>query len=287
MKELKRISNRSVGQYDSRKWISEGDGMFASSKITREIWKKKQLEVSEKVKQVSEGESRLFPVDWNLITGLPRASMLLLGYSAEMFLKAGIVRAYHGCSEEMLSRDLKNKFGHNYHCTAQEIQFPLEGNDVECLDILRKLVTVDARYPVLPSEGEKIHEAVNRRTGLIWSDESYSSFSSLVERIRGYIIKIDGDEKNPAFFSSYNIDEDGYVAFRIGGNLPPRITYKVSSEMQSSGKSDLRDIRLILEREPEYCANILIHWDHCFIYEDGKKKTCLRNSARSAPNPHV
>jgi len=63
-----------------------------------------------------------------LLTGLPRASMLLLGYSAEMYFKAGLTKAYVGCAESMFSRDIKRRFGHNFLLMSKELCFPLIQN---------------------------------------------------------------------------------------------------------------------------------------------------------------
>lgn len=118
---IRKLSNSSVGQFDPAAWIKEGDGLIASAKITRELWKKYRQEQ----KQGKQGAA----LDWNLLTGLPRASMLLLGYSVEMYLKAGLAKAYKGCSENMFSQDVKGRFGHKLKKIAQEISFDFENGD--------------------------------------------------------------------------------------------------------------------------------------------------------------
>jgi hypothetical protein len=79
--------------------------------------------------------------------------MLLLGYSVEMYLKAGLAKAYRGCSKEMFERDVKGRFSHKLPSLADEIAFPLQNGDEANLNLLRDMVLVDARYPVFVPEG--------------------------------------------------------------------------------------------------------------------------------------
>ena len=86
-----RISKRSAGQFDPNNWLSEGDGLFASAAKTREFWTNHRQTFSQTVRN-RESRKRNCASDWNLLTGLPRASMLLLAYSVEMYLKAGMAK---------------------------------------------------------------------------------------------------------------------------------------------------------------------------------------------------
>ena len=102
--------------------------------------------------------------DWNLLTGLPRSSMLLLGYAVEMYLKAGLAKAYKGCSEDMFERDVKGRFGHKLVSLAKEIVFPLKDDDEKNFILLQGMVLADARYPVFVPDGESYADTVNQQT---------------------------------------------------------------------------------------------------------------------------
>ena len=109
----RRITKRSQGHFQPKNWIEEGDGLIASSRHLHAKWKTYREEFSETVKERKAG-FRDAKADWALLTGLPKASMLLLGYAVEMYLKAGLSKAYFGCAESMFTRDIKQRFRHQY-----------------------------------------------------------------------------------------------------------------------------------------------------------------------------
>ncbi len=268
-----RLSPYSIGQFSSRNWLQEGDGLFASSRKARENWEDHRCQFSKTV--ANEGGLQ-FPEradDMALLTGLPRASMLLLGYAAEMYLKAGIAKAYMGCAESMFSRDIRKRFSHDFLLMAKELCFPLSQTDRENLKRLKEMVLVDARYPVGLEENDTFASAVNEQTSRIWSKDSYDELSDLVKRVKKHSILIDNDESNPSFRCAFSIDQDGYLAFRAGGHLPSRITYKISSDMRAnSEKTTVSDIKALLHPEDARVTRILHYWDQSFIYEDGHMK---------------
>ena len=199
--------------------------------------------------------------------------MLLLGYSVEMFLKSGLAKAYYGCSEQMFKRDVR-RLGHNFLSLADEIAFPLENEDESHLKQLQDMVQFDARYPVFVPEGQTYSDRVNQQTGGIWSQSNFNSFAEMTNRIRAYSKSIDSDTNNPTSFISLSVDEDGYVAYRVGGNLPPRITYRLSSEQKTSGQTSKDDIKALIKGDSSSSCKIIMHnWGHAWIYEDGERKT--------------
>ena len=87
--------------------MKEGNGLFESSKKIHAIWKSNHDFIKNFIHKKNDKKQ------WDLLMGLPRSSMLILGYTAEIYFKAGIVKIYAGCKEEMLNRDIKHLFGHN------------------------------------------------------------------------------------------------------------------------------------------------------------------------------
>ena len=270
--QSRRISARSAAQFDSDNWLKEGDGLLASSVKMRDVWSRHRETFSKTVRVRKMGGEN--PVsDWNLLEGLPRASMLLLGYSVEMYLKAGLVKAYWGCSERMFERDVKGRFGHNLVHLANEIDFALKDGDGKNFDLLKDMILVDARYPVFVQNGETFPDVVNRQTGRIWSSDNFEAFAALANRVKEHSRIIDKDRKNPAWCESVTVDDDGYLTFRVGGNLPPRITYCLSTAQKCNCETSLDDIKaLLVPRFPLLISN----WDHAWIYEDGENKTSCR-----------
>lgn len=200
--------------------------------------------------------------------------MLLLGYAVEMFLKAGLVRAYYGCSEEMFGRDIKQRFGHKLVSMANEIAFSLSQDDERNLNELRDMILFDARYPVFVPNNASYSDTVNQQTQRIWDTRSFTILTELAKRIREHSKTIDADSANPASLASFTVDADGYLAFRIGGHLPARITYRASSIQRTSGKTSPDDMKALFptSRFPQLRS----YWHRAWIYEDGCKKTLCR-----------
>ena len=273
-----RISNRSVGQFDPKNWFAEGDGLLASATKTRELWTLHRAEFSQSI-QERRSHGRDSSSDWNLLLGLPRSSMLLLGYSVEMYLKAGLVRAYCGCSEEMFDRDIKKRFGHKLLSMANEITFSLNQDDVRNLNKLKDMILFNARYPVVVPSNSSYSDTVNQQTQRIWSAQDFTILTELANRIRKHSKIIDADPSNPASFASFTVDADGYLAFRIGGHLPPRITYRASSIQRKNGEISPNDMKALFptSRFPQ----LRYYWDRAWIYEDG----CTNTSCRTQPAP--
>ena len=268
---ISRISKRSVGEFNPNDWINEGDGLVVSSRKIREIWDDHRQAFS------TIGKGQKTKDDWDFLTGLPRASMLLLGYSVEMYLKGGLAKAYHGCSEEMFQRDIRRRFGHDFISLADEIAFPPENEDENNLRLLKDMVMVDARYPVFVPEGTTYSDAANQQTRRIWSQSNFNSFLELANRIKAHSKSIDSSPHNPASFISLNVDEDGYVSFRAGGNLPPRITYRLSSEQKRLGQTSKDDVRALIKED-----KIIMHyWYLAGIFEDEEKETRVHARPKS------
>lgn len=270
---IRRVSQRSCGQFNPKNWFDEGDGLLSSAKRTRDTWTDHRQVFSE-TKRSGESKTRDRLLDWNLLTGLPRASMLLLGYSVEMYLKGGIIKAYRGCSEQMFERDIKCKFRHKFVSMANEICFPLGQEDETNLMQLQNMVLVDARYPIFVPEGESYSDTKNQQTRKIWSSHNFELLISLANRIREHSKSLDVDSHNPAFFMYFRIDNDGYLAFRIGGGLPPRITYRLSSEQKQSGQTSMDDVKSLFSSSES--RKVFSYWDRAWIYEDREKKTSCR-----------
>lgn len=200
--------------------------------------------------------------------------MLLLGYSVEMYLKGGITKAYRGCSEQMFERDVKSRFGHKFKIMAHEIAFPLGNEDENNLLKLQNMVLIDARYPVFVPEGESYSDTTNQQTSKIWNSQHFESLTELAMRVREHSKGLDRNSDNPAFLMTVNVDDDGYLAFRIGGDLPPRITYRLSSEQRQTGQTSTEDVKFLFQSS-EF-QRILHYWDRAWIYEDGEGKTSCR-----------
>ena len=268
-----RISNQSAGTFDAAVWIGEGDGLLASARTARATWHCKRRRF---VGLIAMRQSRMRKATaWNELTGLPKASMLLLGYAVEMFLKAGLARVYQGCREEMFDRDVRQRFSHDLSAIAAEVDLPFL-DAVRCdLDRLREYVLADARYPARPVAGGRYEDAANAVTDEMWDWRRFRRLCALARDIRAHVSSIDHDHRHTALFRSYRIGDDGYVMFRVGGNLRPRITYHVGADRGDAKPMSPVQLRELFDQPKDHV--IQHYWDMATIVEDGAKRTFVRS----------
>jgi hypothetical protein len=277
------------GTYDPNEWLEEGSGLLASARSLRAQW----LIVRRQLR--NRGGERIHPFGSHSrshhqlmikLTSLPRASMLLLGYAAEMNLKAGLVKIYDGCSLGMIDREVK-AFGHKFVSIAEAICYPTSP-EIKCqLHMLEKCVLIHARYPIPMSSKVDVSseidlaavyvDEVKLRNKNIWnSSKKFSELCGLIRSIRMHLQKIDGDDENPESFRKEWLRPGGYLVLRYGGNLPGRITYRAEEGRETDRTLD--DIRQLAI---DFGWIEAIHyWDKFLIVEDGIKKTKKLRSPR-------
>jgi hypothetical protein len=258
------IQYRSEGIFDHREWMKEGDGLLASARILRAAWLLKRRAFRQQLNTSKR------PPDFGksviLLEGLPKSSMLLLGYAAEMYLKCGLVRIYNHCPEPLFQRDVRKRFGHDLVGLAEEVEFPASSKVREQLRLLRAFIEDEARYPITPHQEVRYITLWNRRAANTQNDRSFREYCRLVRKIDRHVSRIDQDETNPAVFMGVRIGADGFVTLRFGGNLSPRVTYRPSTLLSERGKTTPEDIKALLNDGQH---DILVHyWDKAVILED-------------------
>lgn len=268
-----RLTTSSAGVFDSSEWISEGDGMLLSARTMRVTWLRKKRNFNRLVR--TNPMSRQIGREWAAITGFPRAAMLLLGYSVEMFLKAGVAKAYHGCRSGMFERDIRRRFGHDFKRMAKEVAFPASTKDFKLLQRLSHMVVDGARYPVTPSISRNYYDTVNQRTTDIWSSASFSAYVRLAKAIRDHIAKIDQNSSNPAHWSHLPLAGGGYVQLRYGGGLPPRITVRWGENPIPANVDPLEYIKSVIADRSLSTSIALNYWKELLILEDSNDKTVV------------
>jgi hypothetical protein len=259
MENLRRIDDTSTGMFNASDWLEEGDGLSQSARITRATWLRKLRTFSDWTDRPTVSRRLL-----SELKGLPRASVLLLGYSVEMYLKGGLVKAYRGCGEELFRHASRKKFGHKLAKLAAAIDFPHASGDRDDFHQLQKLIVSGARYPIEPdmigidgrTHRAKFNRQFNERTALVWSNDRFRRLCALSARVRAHVDLIDNGENNQAHLDHGYIGETGYWAFRIGGHLRPRVTYRLCNLHRDLSKED---VRKELERSPKFCA--LTRWE--------------------------
>ncbi|MDP9421674.1 MAG: hypothetical protein M3Q19_02360 [Pseudomonadota bacterium] len=259
------------GIFSHGEWQKEGDGLYESARILRAAWRVKRRSFFRQIK-ITERPSG-YGRSLILLEGLPRSSVLLLGYAAEMYLKSGALRAYGHCPQALFERDLRKRFGHKLIVLAEEVEFPLTEKARDHLQLLTDFIEEDARYPITPQEGIEYTRQWNARTAAAQGDEAFREYCTLVRAIDKHVSRIDQDESNPSVFLGQKIGADGFLVQRIGGNLGPRVTYRPSTSLIEKGETAPDDIKALLD--PERHDLLLHYWDESVIVEAGPKKTTV------------
>lgn len=140
------VNSYSMGIFKASNWKKEGAGLLVAAKALRQQWLSNREAVVKVITERSPRSSEVFTKD----TALARSSMLLLGYSVEMFLKGGVVKLYSYGPEEVVKR-LMRKLGHDYEGMAKRLRIELEPDQFKQLNGLSQSVVDDARYPATPS----------------------------------------------------------------------------------------------------------------------------------------
>lgn len=271
------MPTKSFGTHDHNEWLAEGLGLYVSARALRAQWTQVRRNFrNEQRKHPGVRPARLLFIK---LSGMPRASMLLLAYAAEMNLKSGLIKNFTYCRPGLIDREVRT-FRHDLVRIATEINFQMNQADKAHLNLLAHLL-VNARYPVEPPikdgwEGQvQYAENVNERTAQTWSKHIFSELCRLVQRMRRHVELIDGDEKNPSSFRHASLAQNGYITLRYGGNLVPRVTYRDEDDRVTPRTStEIEHLALSLGWiEAKY------YWPKFSIILDGKKKTSVLHQA--------
>jgi len=240
--------------FDKQSWIEEADRHIRSASILRASRKRRRAALA---RNPQLGVNNVMAMD-----AAVHSSFLLLSYSVELFLKAGLTRAYFGCSQDLFKRDGK-RFSHNLVKLAGEIAYPLSSKTKKDLRDLQKIILSEGRYPFLSVDSVQQRKKVNQRAHKFWSDERFREVQELSKSIRKHVQRIDGDSADPSTFRNAAIDDDGYFSFRCGGRLPPRITVKYSSLQRSARTNNKMALKRLVT---SHFQNPLIahFWDSAF-----------------------
>ncbi len=223
--------------FDKQSWIEEASRHLRSAQILRDS--KRRRSAAHSKKQRPRIESIL------VMDAAVHSSVILVSYSVELFLKAGLTRVYIGCSKELFARDVK-RYGHKLVKLAREVEYPLTTATKKRLKELQAIILSEGRYPFLSQDPDRHRDSVNRRARQFWSDERFRELRDLARSVRSHVRMLDGDSDNPASFSNAAIDSDGYFAFRCGGRLAPRITVKYSSLQRANRTNNKRALKRLV-----------------------------------------
>ncbi|MBK3473788.1 hypothetical protein JJD61_24085 [Pseudomonas carnis] len=261
-----RLSRHGQGDLGARDWGKEGDGLYASA---RHLWasaivKSRRFERLRDPRSIKKNLNRYVVVN----SGFPKASILLIGYCVEMYLKGGLTKQLIGCADDVFRSTLKT-YSHGLDKLAKDLIEDLSKQQLQDLRALSNFVLNDARYPVEASNNQEYVDKINSRSRSINNGLAFRRYCLLAKHIRTTIGRIDGDSSNPCSSSSWDVDSDGYLCYRYGGNLPPRITYRRCSVSSRLGPVTYQEVVDLVENSEIVLPGPI---DDYQIYSDQDKK---------------
>lgn len=247
------ITSRSRDGYDKQSWLVEADRHLESAKALRRVRQRRKNIASKAIGR--DGIHHVQQMD-----SAAHSSMLLIAYAFEITLKAGLTRVYVGCSKKLFAREVKRRFCHNLVAIAKEIEFPLSTESRRYLQYMQKVIREYGRYPFLSNDIQQHIRNNNDRARKFWADDEFKKLLKLLLSIRKHVSSIDSDPRNTATFIVQKIDDDGYFAFRCGGNLSARIVIKYSSHQRQFRQNNRRALRRLMSQN--ILSPFLVrHWD--------------------------
>lgn len=235
------------GIYNKNDWLREANLHLLAAKMLRECSADSRTKISTMPNSGDQREQRADRLEFMMQREAGnKSSILLMGYAFEMLLKAGLVCLYVGVPRQAFLQDTKRRFGHKLRDIAGEIEVPLDGRELSRLDLLSGWVIGDARYPVTPHSKDGYSQQWNGLIREFWDDAKFAEWLALYEKIRLHVSALDASEDDPRTLRKWEIDDDGYVIYRIGGRLNPRITVHFSSVQKKNGdnKESLKKLML-------------------------------------------
>ena len=183
------ITNQSVGVYDSKDWLEQGNQFLATAKLLRQNYLDHRETFSKAIPARKAG-LRDAVSDWALLEGLPISSHLLLGYAVEMYLKAGWVKFNLGNPKKTFLVDLKSEFKHDLDKLAKKISFEFANGDESKFEFLRGIMT-DGRYPLEAKDKQSYIEKKNSKTSDTWNEEYFNDLCHLAGRVLEHASRFD------------------------------------------------------------------------------------------------
>lgn len=218
-----KITRHGQGDLGAADWGKEGDGLYASA---RHLWaavivRARKFEQIEDIRTFKKTIYRHALIN----RSFPRASMLLIGYCVEMYLKGGLTKLLIGCADDVFRSTLKS-YSHDLEKLASDLLSDLNKEQRSDLRSLSNMVLNDARYPVEANSKEEYVKLSNKRASATNNGATFRRYCTLAKFIRERIALIDADSNEPCSTSHWRVDLDGYLCYRYGGHLSPRMTYR-------------------------------------------------------------
>ncbi|MGA9220458.1 MAG: hypothetical protein WBZ57_04595, partial [Pseudomonas graminis] len=256
------ISKFSVGEFDSTEWMKQGNALLLSARTLRLSWTLNRRKIKKLFdsNQLSLSEENQVA---NVDLSLSGPSLLLVGYATEMFLKASLAKVMVGTSEQLFSNLARVKFSHNLIDLAIFVGFRVDKQTTQDLADLQNYIVHEGRYPLSASNPREIGVAFSERRRRSTDAVAFRRYCRLARELARHSTVLAGTPGDPVSHSAWILQDDGYVSYRSGGGLPPRITYRMSSALE-----DDSDPYSALEQMARSIPLLDKEWSNCDLYEE-------------------
>ncbi len=126
--------------------------------------------------------------------------------------------------------------------------------------MLEETIRYEARYPPFADNEKDATKRRNVRATNLWGDKDFDRRVIPVSDIRNHVAKLDQDADDPGITCSVGLDSDGYLAFRSGGHLKPRMTVKFSSLRRRNRQNNKRALKSFIRKRATN-PMVMHHWD--------------------------
>ena len=235
------------GQYKKADWLNESQLHLLSAKMLRECSAEKKERIKKQFQP--EGQSKSLAGIDELISqreAAIKSSILIIGYAFEMLLKSGLVCLYDDVPRKILGKDLRVTYGHNLRLIAEEIEVPINDDDLVKLKSLSDWLTGDARYPIEPTNERNYTQRLREVRRKFWDDEEFADLLQLYHKINSFVSTIDASEDDPKSIQKWEMDDGGFIIYRTGGKLKNRIIVKYSKQQKEKGEDNKDSLRALL-----------------------------------------
>jgi hypothetical protein len=273
---------KSIGEYgifNKNHWLHEADGKLISAKLLREAALGKQSEFGflQEIKETN-GEALTSKEVFEILgakDSANKSSILILGYAIELLLKSGIVSLLINAPKKLLDKKVK-AYSHNLLSIAQDLHLKLSARETNLLDTLSKYIVKETRYPVTPRSVKDYCNQSNKITQFVSNEENFLLGVEFFNRLRSFINDVDGTSDNMKIHGRMTMKKNGYLTFRIGGELPPIVILKFCQSQIDSGTDTLDTFKYLLAEKNMSDGSInsyLIekYWDSIVFYRVDEK----------------
>ena len=94
-----------------------------------------------------------------------------------------------------------------------------------------------------PRDENSYNEQWNGLIREFWDDAKFAKWLALYKKIRLHVSGLDASSDDPTIWRKWEVDDDGYVIYRIGGTLGPRITVHYSSVQKDNGDDSRESLK--------------------------------------------